>query len=456
MDTQILTRVLKRFTIYLQELPANLRLMCHSLLFFLIALEIALTIYQNIDNPQFNLLSWGKHKILKIGFIMFAINKYEWLMAGIKSFFFYAVEKAIRVSFLSNEYFENPSLLYQQGCDLANTIYEESVSFWHISSWPLAILAFLILVGFLIITIQVIICWVEFYFLTGFSIIFLPFGALDITGEYYKNVFKTIMSCSIKLGVMNFWLILSTAIIKDLVKLTSKNMRLDNVALIFGTLYVLVAVMQFMPSLASSLLTGSPALNAGAAMSGAIAAGTGLVTAGYNTLRTGTEGAKGFLKGGMKGAEYGGKGGSLLGGAIGGGAGATIGKVVGGAAGAVLGAGVGGSYAASRYALKHGIMKKPEYNNKNEKGGSHSFHKSKNDGGNPSSATSNSTVSATSSTGSSSHGTVSTGSTREEGSNATDVLRELQGGQHSTGTTANTGSRGPIVNGQEEIPSWMQ
>ena len=44
---------------------------------------------------------------------------------------------------------------------------------------------------------------------------------------------------------MNFWLRLSTTILNDLFKLTNKNVKLELVILIFGTLYVIVAIMQF-------------------------------------------------------------------------------------------------------------------------------------------------------------------------------------------------------------------
>lgn len=359
MKIDILTQILRRFTIYLQDLPSNLRLMCHSLLFFLIAIEIALTIYNHIDDENFNYIKWGKMKILKVGFIIFAINKYEWILEGVKSFFFYAAEKAIRVSFFSNEYFEQPSLLYAQGSNLASKIYYDSVSFWQISSWPLAILAFLILVGFLIITIQVIICWIEYYFLTGFSIIFLPFGALDMTGEFYRNVFKTIIGCSIKLAVMNFWLMLSTVIIKDIVKFSNAKASVDTAALIFGTLYVIVAIMQFLPSLTSGLLTASPTLNAGAAMTSAKGAALGLFTGATgafkgvaNTYRGVKETGVGAYEGVKGGAQVGGKFGAWLG-SPGGATGAAIGKVVGGGIGAAIG-GIGkGSYAGAKYVAFH-------------------------------------------------------------------------------------------------------
>ncbi len=439
MNTNILTQILKRFTIYLQDVPSNLRLMCHTLLFFLVTLEIALTIYNNIDNPQFNYIKWGKTKILKIGFILFALNKYEWLMEGIKNFFFYAVEKAIRASFFSNDYFESPSLLYNEGYELAKSIYEESVSFWHISSWPLAILSFLILIGFLIITIQLIICWIEFYFLTGFSIIFLPFGALDLTTDLYKNVFKTIMSCSIKLGVMNFWLVLSTVIIKDLVKISSGNMRLDVVALIFGTIYVLVAIMQFLPSMASSLLSGSPTLNANAAMSAAIGAGAALGTKVIHTAKMVGKGGKGAWEGGKIGWKGGNTFGGIVG-SVGGPGGSKVGNIVGATVGATVGSAIGGSYAAGKYGINQWLLKKPEYSSTSNKPAKESSKKSKD---------SSNSFSSKPSTN------VSGKDTKTPDYSNMSYQEILQSASNDEKTNLK-GTDGPTVNGENKVPDWMQ
>ena len=137
METNILTQILKRFTIYLEDLPSNLRLISHTLLFFLATIDIALTVYTNIDNENFSYYKWIKNKILKLGFILFAINQYEWLLSGVKSFFFDVVEKGIRVRIYDSEYFENPSLLYKKGTELAFKIYDEGVHWYDFDTWIL-------------------------------------------------------------------------------------------------------------------------------------------------------------------------------------------------------------------------------------------------------------------------------------------------------------------------------
>ena len=360
MEYDILTGILRRFVIYLEDLPANLRLLAHSLLFFLLVIDIAITIYNHIDDENFSYIKWAKSKILKVGFIIFMINKYEWVLNGVKSFFFDVAGKAIRTDlFSNNEFFENPSELYSKGADLAAYIYDEGVSWYSPSSWGYIILSILIIIGFLMLAVQLIICWIEYYFLTGFSIVFLPFGVLDVGLDYYKSVFKTILSCSIKLAVMNFWLRLSTTILNDLFKLTNKNVKLELVILIFGTLYVIVAIMQFLPSMTSGLLTGTPAVNASAAMAAAKASAWGTVTGAAHIYRGTKETVKGIWQGGKTGANLGGSGGAFIG-SLGGPVGIAAGKIVGGTLGAVGGAAIGGSYAGARYGVFKEKAKKRE------------------------------------------------------------------------------------------------
>lgn len=340
MTANALSNILRRFVIHLELLPTNLRLFAHTTLFFLITINIALTIYSNIDNDSFSYLKWGRTYILKIGFILFAINKYEWILGGVKDFFFYAVEKAIRLNYTSNDYIMNPSLLYNQGKDVAEYVWERFVSPWP-SDWGYWIFYWLILIGFLILTIQIIICWIEYYFLTGFSFIFLPFGALDMGLEYYKNIFKTIVSTTIKLAVMQFWLLLSSIIIKDLLNvIKEQDFGRPKLILLFGTLYVLVAVMQVLPSLTSGLLTGSPTINASAAMAGVGASFAALgnkIKSTYHAARGTFEAGKGAVKGAQIGAKLGGS--------------SPIGVVTG-----AFGAAIGGSYAGLKYyATKKGI-----------------------------------------------------------------------------------------------------
>lgn len=220
--------------------------------------------------------------------------------------------------------------------------------------------------------------------------------------------------------------------------------KLDYALVVCGTAFILVAVMQFLPSLASSLLTGSPALNAGAAMSAAIGARAALVTNAYHTGRMSGKAGKEFLGTTLKRAEQGATKGIQVGSKLGL-AGAVTGAFVGGLSGGLEGSiegGLKGGYSAAKYGLNQGLLRKPEYDTKKKK--------SKGDGNNQKNPKSIINPSKAESKNSQK---VNTGSGRAEDTNATDLLRELQREQSSN--NANTGTQ-PIVNGEQGVPSWMQ
>ena len=132
-----------------------------------------------------------------------------------------------------------------------------------------------------------------------------------MTGEFYKNVFKTIISCSIKLSVFNIWLLICDKLMKN-VMTPNRTYDLDDALVVCGTVYILVTVMLSMPSLTTGLLTGSPTINAGQAMSSAMAAGMGVATGVANTYRGLKEAGKEAWKGGQTGANVGGAAGTAF------------------------------------------------------------------------------------------------------------------------------------------------
>ncbi|EGQ79725.1 hypothetical protein HMPREF9094_1247 [Fusobacterium animalis ATCC 51191] len=335
----VFTEILDNFIKILENVPGNLKGMCMTLLYFLSTIDIALTVYKNIDNPDFNYIKWAKMKILNVGFIILAIKSYEWLLNMVKDFFLSIGTKGLGLSLNTNNYFNDPSAIWDKGREIGGLIIDQLS--WRPATYIFILLGLLTYIGFFLLAMRIIICWVEYYFLTGFSIVFLPCGVLDLGTEFYKNVFKTIMSCSIKLGVFNMWLLICDKLMKSIMTV-EKKYDLDAALVVCGTVYVLVAIMLSMPSITTGLLTGSPAVNAGAAMAAATAGAA-------NTYRGAKEIVKGAIKGAKTGAKGGATGGAFLG-SIAGPGGVAVGKVIGGTLGAVGGAAVGGSYSGARYA----------------------------------------------------------------------------------------------------------
>jgi hypothetical protein fuD12_02939 len=412
----VFTEILDNFIKILENIPGNLKSMSMTLLYFLSTIDIALTIYKNINNPDFNYINWAKTKILKVGFIVFAIKSYEWFLTMVKDFFLSIGTKGLGLSLNSNNYFNDPSAIWDKGREIGGRVIDQLS--WRPATYIFILLGLLTYIGFFLLAMRIIICWVEYYFLTGFSIVFLPFGALDLGVEYYKNVFKTIISCSIKLGVFNMWLLICDKLMKSIM-VVEKKYDLDAALVVCGTVYILVAIMLSMPSITTSLLTGSPAVNAGAAMAGATGAIAGM-TRGMGHVYRGT---KETVKGAVKGAKIGSSvGNGFLGGL--GTTGGIIGNTVGGFAGAI----VGGSYAGARY----GVFKekaKDKQNNGNNSGN----YVSATPPSNNSSSGGNSSGGNTSQAGSASNNGGSSGSTPN---------------QQSTTSSSSGNGGGPSGNGQ--------
>ncbi|MDO4689814.1 MAG: type IV secretion system protein [Fusobacterium sp.] len=444
---QTFTEILNIFINVLEKIPQNLKIMAYSLLFFLSTIEIALTIYNNIDNESFSYIKWGKIKILKIGFIMFAINRYEWILNGVKSFFMEIGSKGLGLSLKGSNYFNKPSEIYDLGIDIANHV-RKAVS-WKPSTYVFLILAILIAIGFFLIAIQVIICWVEFYFLTGISIVFLPFGALDITVEYYKNVFKTIMGASIKLCVFNIWVLICEKILKSLADVPKEKITFDYSLIVAGTAYILVTVLLSMPSMTTSLLTGTPTLNAGAAMSAATGAVAGL-GAGMAHMYRGT---KETVKGAYEGAKTGGSLGKTVGGIVGG----PVGGAVIGTLGGAIGGAVKGTYAAGRYAIfkEKGKDKTNEEKPSSNRKSSNQSLAEKLAGNTDSPDNNSSSINENKSTNSKTD-TINTGNNRQsqQTNNSSNTIGSTENNINTSSTNTESATK-PTMNGGE-IPNWAK
>ncbi|WP_336177441.1 type IV secretion system protein [Fusobacterium polymorphum] len=422
----VFTEILDNFIKILENIPGNLKSMSMTLLYFLSTIDIALTIYKNINNPDFNYINWAKTKILKVGFIVFAIKSYEWFLTMVKDFFISIGTKGLGLSLNSNNYFNDPSAIWDKRREIGGRVIDQLS--WRPATYIFILLGLLTYIGFFLLAMRIIICWVEYYFLTGFSIVFLPFGALDLGVEYYKNVFKTIISCSIKLGVFNMWLLICDKLMKSIM-VVEKKYDLDAALVVCGTVYILVAIMLSMPSITTSLLTGSPAVNAGAAMAGATGAIAGMTRGMGHAYR----GTKETVKGAVKGAKIGSSvGNGFLGGL--GTTGGIIGNTVGGFAGAI----VGGSYAGARY----GVFKekaKDKQNNGNNNGN----YVSATPPSNNSSSGGNSSGGNTSQAGSASNNGGSSGSTPNQQSTTSNSSGN-GGGPSGNGQTPSSNIQGTI------------
>ncbi len=346
-----LTDILGLFLDYLQEIPKNLKMSSVAMLILLLTLDLMLIGKRLITDENFNPVKYLINKTWQFSYLIFVILNYTWLIPSIRSGFKKLASLSTGIT-INSSYINDPSGVIDLGAKLAWGVLEKGVGLNPIT-WSYLLLALLILIAFCMIGFGLVMTWIEYYFLIGISIIFVPFGILDTTEGYYKNIFKTIIGCNIKIFVMEFWLLLCEPIISNL-QVSDKIIDFYNIVPISITLLVLGLVLLSLPRLASSILTGSPAMSAGAAMSSAIGGlttATGMLTKSMRTAggvaQTGGTGAKETAQGTLQGAKTGGNIGARLGSVLG-----PVGSALGGTIGTAAGATVGGAYSGAKFAAK--------------------------------------------------------------------------------------------------------
>lgn len=346
-----LTDILGLFLDYLQEIPENLKMGSVAMLILLLTLDLMLIGKRLIADENFNPVKYLINKTWQFSYLIFIILNYSWLIPSIRSGFKKLASLSTGIT-INSVYINDPSKIIDLGADLAWGVLEKGVGLNPIT-WSYLLLALLILIGFCMIGFGLVMTWIEYYFLIGISIIFVPFGILDTTEGYYKNIFKTIIGCNIKIFVMEFWLLLCEPIISNL-QVSDQIIDFYNIVPISITLLVLGLILLSLPRLASSILTGSPAMGAGQAMSSAIGGlttATGMLSKSMkgvgSVAQTGGEGAKETAQGTLKGAKRGGEMGAKIGSMLG-----PVGSALGATIGTAAGATVGGAYSGAKFATK--------------------------------------------------------------------------------------------------------
>ena len=214
LSSSFLTDVLDNFIEYLVVLPSNLKISSVAMLTLLLTLDLMLMGKKLVLDENFNPIKYLINKTWQFSYLIFVILNYSWLIGSIREGFQKVAELATGIT-LNSKYLENPSSVIKKGSELAWGVVTKGVNPYP-TTWPYLLIALLIIIAFCMIAFGLVMTWIEYYFLIGISIIFVPFGILDTTEGYYKNIFKVIIGCNIKLFVMEFWLLLCEPIISNL------------------------------------------------------------------------------------------------------------------------------------------------------------------------------------------------------------------------------------------------
>lgn len=360
--SQTLTKVLETFLDKLKVLPQNLENPALKLLMVLTILDIVWQVFK-VEEIDWN--KWLVQKIMRVGFLIWIIKEYDYLLKQIIKGFIMIGELGFGESLGSSSlYIKNPSLLIVKAGALGEIILK-ATKLTSPRTWANLILWAFLMIGFFFIAFSIIIIWIEYYLLTGIGIMFIPFGTLKIGETYFQNVLKMIVGSGIKMCVLNSMILLIQPIIEDL-HLTTK----------FGTIgfahtITVILILAYMtlkiPDIASGFLSGTPGMNAAAAMSAGMAA-VGMAIGGVKSTITSTIGGIEATKGAIDGAKAGGTAGSKVGGNIGGAVGGIFGP--GGAKiGSAIGSAVGGTVAGAAYSAYSAAKLGTNFKNKDSSSG---------------------------------------------------------------------------------------
>ena len=339
-----LTDIMQMFVDKLKVLPQNLENHALKLLMVLTILDIT---YQVFSVEEIDWTKWLVRKVMKVGLLMWIIKEWDWLLGEIVAGFIKIGEIGFGGNIQDCVYIDNPSKLISKANKAGDAILE-ATSMISPRTWANLILWAFLMVGFFFIAFSIIIIWIEFYMLTGIGIMFIPFGTLKVGENYFLNVCKLVVGSGIKLCVLNTMILLIEPIIEKLT--VTKNIGTYGFCYVITVVMILAYMTLKIPDMAAAFLSGTPGMNAAAAISTGMAA-VGLTLGGIKSAVGAVDATKGGVMGAKKGAETGGDIGGKIGGTVGslfGKGGEAVGSKIGSVIGGTVGAGVYGTYSAAQ------------------------------------------------------------------------------------------------------------
>ncbi|MFW2344407.1 MAG: P-type conjugative transfer protein TrbL [Brevundimonas mediterranea] len=251
----------------------------------LIVLVVALTGIQWALSANREVLAAGFGKVLLIGAFAYLINDWQQLSETIYAGFLELGLTAGGGS-LSRAEFLNPGAVLQQGWEIVRALGETPAPVDNpldvVGNMADALILGLAMIGillaFAVLALQIIVSLLEFKIVTLGGFVLLPFGIWSKSAFLAERPLGYVVSSGLK--------VLALAIVVSGARTVFDQLQPSANPDIYEALTILVAALllamlaMFIPNLASALVTGGPALGAGAALTGALAVGGAGVLAG--------------------------------------------------------------------------------------------------------------------------------------------------------------------------------
>jgi len=283
MDTGILTNLLNQFLSVFSLGYANLLPDARHLLWLLATLEIALAgLWWAFDDGQ-RIEKTLLVKVMQIGFFVWVVTNYKWLVDTILYGFIATGRKAGGGT--SNGLLEDPSLIVDYGFAATDPVFSHLKNHYLAASLPDLVLSglagLLILLAYFALAAAAFITYLEFYIVSVLGLILVPFGVFKHTSFLSEKVFGAVIAYGIRLMVLAFILAVVEPTLAKIHLPVSPT--LSEIFTVFLTAFTIALLSWHAPGIASGLMAGSPSLGVGAMLGTGLAAGAGFVGLGAAT-----------------------------------------------------------------------------------------------------------------------------------------------------------------------------
>ncbi len=243
-----------------------------------IALVVALTGIQWALSPNREVLASGFGKVLLIGAFAWLINDWQRLSETLYAGF---IELGLTAGggALSRADFLNPGAILAQGWTIVKALGETPAPVDNpldvVGNLTDALILGLAMIGimlaFAVLALQIVVSLLEFKIVTLGGFVLLPFGIWNRSAFLAERPLGYVVSSGLKVLALAIVVSGARTIFDQLQPSANPDIYEALSILVAAILLAMLAV--FIPNLASALVTGGPALGAGAALTGALAVG---------------------------------------------------------------------------------------------------------------------------------------------------------------------------------------
>jgi type IV secretion system protein TrbL len=244
----------------------------------MITLVVALTGIQWALSPDRDLLATAFGKVLLIGVFAYLINDWQGLAETIQAGFV-DLGLAAGGGALSRADFLNPGAVLQQGWEIVRALGETPAPVANpldvagnlVDALILGLAMIGIMLAFAVLALQIIVTLLEFKIVTLGGFVLLPFGIWSKSAFLAERPLGYVVASGLKVLALAIVVSGASSVFDQLQPSANPDLHEALAILVAALLLAMLAL--FIPNLAAALVTGGPALGAGAAVTGALAVG---------------------------------------------------------------------------------------------------------------------------------------------------------------------------------------